>query len=113
MIPMVKSDYKLSIFECAELIDYHASLFPELNVKECECLYLFSLGLRQKNVSDLMNVSNNMVKQHITNIKYKFNAESSEELRVIYHTRIQHYQLKTTNALISLLSNITTHALIS
>lgn len=62
--------------------------FPELTVREIECLYYLGIGFTNSDVALFFDISINTVKKHSFNIMRKFNLHRISEMRVVFHTRL-------------------------
>ncbi|WP_390241211.1 response regulator transcription factor [Vibrio sp. R78045] len=64
------------------------SLFPILTEKQFKVLHLFAMGVSTKNIAAQMQTSEQNVKNHQKTIRDKFNCSNSQDVRMVYMTRI-------------------------
>ncbi|WP_342221016.1 transcriptional regulator [Candidatus Fukatsuia endosymbiont of Tuberolachnus salignus] len=69
-------------------------VFPELTPVQFETAMLFSLGVSQKEISELRSISYKVVKQTLEAAKIKFEPRSLHGLLTIFHVRLVLFALQ-------------------
>lgn len=63
-------------------------LLPDLTFRQFSILHLFSLGMSIKNISSHTKTSDQNIKNHLKIVRDKLNCSCSQDLRLIYITKI-------------------------
>lgn len=80
----------LPLFHNKNLIDSTLSdVFPELSIRERECLFLYSSGLTTKNIPGFLPIKHATVISNIRKIKEKYALCSQSDVVTLYNARMQ------------------------
>ncbi|UJF17259.1 LuxR C-terminal-related transcriptional regulator [Vibrio sp. SS-MA-C1-2] len=88
--------YENLITDLCEFEELHTQLFPELTLKEADCVYYLSMGLKIKEIASVMHVSESMIKKRIIHVITKLNTSNVTNTKYLYYRRVQNYYLKNT-----------------
>ncbi|NOI36748.1 hypothetical protein F0250_23040 [Vibrio cyclitrophicus] len=69
-------------------IEKLSHLFPSLTLKQFSILHMFALGMNIKNIAKNTNTSSQNIKNHLKSIRIKLECACSQELRLIYTTKL-------------------------
>ncbi|EIK4811104.1 helix-turn-helix transcriptional regulator [Vibrio parahaemolyticus] len=62
--------------------------FPELTFRQYSILQAYSLGVTQKQIAVVHNITDSTVKEHLQAIRTKLGCHSTSDLRYIFLTRL-------------------------
>lgn len=62
--------------------------FPELTFRQYSILQAYSLGVTQKQIAVIHNITDSTVKEHLQVLRTKLGCHSTSELRYIFLTRL-------------------------
>lgn len=71
-----------------EDIEKLSVLLPNLTLKQFSILHMFALGININNIAEQTETTPANIKSHLKVIRQKFNCACSQELRLIYITKL-------------------------